>query len=272
MNPYEILGVDKSASDSDIKKAYRKQAKIHHPDRNGDEEKFKQITEAYEILGDKTKRDNYDRFGNADGNPFGGRNPFGGKNPFGEGGFGDMFEQFFGKQANPRNAKGDDFRVNMQLTFTEAYYGVRKEFSVNGERIAMTFKPGLQNGQTFRVHGKGGYNRYNSEAPRGDIIISINVLHNPDFILQGTDIWQEASVKWWDIMLGTKISVHSPEGPIVVKIPENSKPGRVLRIIGKGFPIYNTNDKGNLLVKIVAEYPELDEIDLENIKKIRDKK
>ena len=159
MNYYDILGLDKSASDSDIKKAYRKQAKIHHPDRNGDEEKFKQITEAYEVLGDKTKRDNYDRFGNAEGNPFGSGNPFGGRNPFGEGGFGDMFEQFFGKRANPREAKGDDFRVQLQLTFTEAYYGVRKEFSVNGERIAMTFKAGLKTGQKFRIHGKGGYNR-----------------------------------------------------------------------------------------------------------------
>ena len=264
MNYYDILGIDKSASESDIKKAYRDKAKIHHPDRNGDEEKFKQITEAYEVLGDKTKRDNYDRFGSADANPFGG------KNPFGSGGFGDMFEQFFGKRANPRDAKGDDFRVNMQLTFTEAYYGVRKEFSVNGERIAMTFKAGLQTGQTFRVHGKGGHNPYNSEAPRGDIIISINVLHNPDFILQGTDIWQEISLNWWDIMLGTKTNVLSPEGTILVKIPENSKPGKVLRIVGKGFPIYNTTNKGNLLVKINAIYPKLEEDDLEKIKKIRD--
>ena len=181
MDYYDILGIDKSASDSDIKKAYRKKAKIHHPDRNGDEEKFKQITEAYEVLGDKTKKSNYDRFGSADGNPMGG-NPFGGKNPFGDGAFGDMFEQFFGKKGDVRNKKGSDFRLDLTVSFEEAYFGCRKEFSVNGERIAMNFKQGLRTGQQFRITGKGGYNQYNSEAPRGDVVIYVTVLHNHNYI------------------------------------------------------------------------------------------
>ncbi len=274
MDYYDVLGIDKSASQSDIKKAYRKKAKQYHPDKNGDEEKFKEITEAYEVLGDENKRSNYDRFGSADGNPFGGSgNPFGGGgNPFGRGGFDEMFEQFFGKRRDPSSAKGDDFRVNMTISFKEAYYGVRKEFSVNGERLTMTFKPGLKTGQKFRIHGKGGYNPYNSEAPRGDVIISINVIQTADYILQGNDIWSEIGINWFDIMLGCKKNINTPEGEIVVKIPKNSFPGKVLRIVGKGFPIYNTNDKGNLLLKLNAIYPKLEDKDFELIKKIKDRR
>lgn len=264
MNPYDILGINKSASDSDIKKAYRKQAKIHHPDRNGDEEKFKQITEAYEVLGNKTKRDNYDRFGSADGNPFGS------KNPFSDGAFGDMFEQFFGKKGDVRNKKGDDFRLDLTVSFEEAYFGCRKEFSVNGERIAMNFKQGLKTGQQFRIKGKGGYNRYNSEAPRGDVVIHVTVLYNNNYIIQGSDLWVEWSINWFDIMTGCKIEVETPEGNIVVKIPRNSFPNKVLRIVNKGFPIYNTNDKGNLMVKLIAKYPELSEKQLSFVEKIKD--
>ena len=94
MDYYNVLGVDKSASDSEIKKAYRKKAKEYHPDKNGDPEKFKEVSEAYDVLGDKTKKQNYDQFGDPKGSPFGGRNPFGGNggNPFGgSGDFADMF-------------------------------------------------------------------------------------------------------------------------------------------------------------------------------------
>tara|TARA_Y100000385_G_C13076988_1_gene631899 strand:- start:704 stop:1513 length:810 start_codon:yes stop_codon:yes gene_type:complete len=264
VNYYDILGIEKSASDSDIKKAYRKQAKIHHPDRNGDEEKFKQITEAYEVLGDKAKRNNYDTYGSADSNPFGG------KNPFGDGAFGEMFEQFFGKKGDVRNKKGDDFRLDLTVSFEEAYFGCRKEFSVNGDRLAMNFKQGLRTGQQFRITGKGGYNRYNSEAPRGDVVIYVTVLHNPDYIIQGSDLWVEKSLDWFNIMVGCKIEVETPEGSIVVKIPKNSFPNKVLRIVNKGFPIYNKNGKGNLMVKLIAKYPELTEEQLSFVEKIKD--
>lgn len=270
MDYYDVLGINKTASEAEIKKAYRKQAKLHHPDKNGDEEKFKQITEAYEVLGNKSKRDSYDRFGNADGNPFGSGNPFGGGgNPFGEGGFADMFEQFFGKRQDPRTKNGQDFKVNMTISFNEAYFGCRKEFNVNGERIAMNFKPGLKTGQKFRIHGKGGYNQYNSEAPRGDIIIDINVLATPTFVLNGNDIWVEKEVVWYDIMLGGKLEVETPEGSLVVKIPKNSFPGKVLRIVGKGYPIYNTNNRGSLLCKLIAKYPELNKEQLNFVEKIK---
>lgn len=261
-NYYDTLGVDKNASDSEIKKAYRKLAMKYHPDKNGDADKFREISEAYDVLGDPSKKEQYDRFGSVDGNPFGSGNPFG------TGGFNEMFEQFFGKREV--NKKGDDIRVNMTISFEEAYYGSRKEFSVNGERLSMNFKPGLKTGQQFRIHGKGGYNPYNAESPRGDVIIHINVLHDSVFIIQGDNLWIEKVLNWYEILLGGKIKINSPEGEILVKIPPKSTPGKVLRIANKGFPIYNTNNKGNLLIKLVADWSKIEDedlIDIENIMK-----
>ncbi len=264
---YDILGVDRSASESEIKKAYRRKAKQYHPDKNGDPEKFKQVSEAYDVLGDKTKKQNYDQFGNADGDPFSAFRGGSRRNPFGSGDFSDMFNEIFGQRR--RQQKGQDYRVNMTFSFREAYYGCRKEFSVDGQRLAMNFKPGLFNGQTFRINGKGGVNPYNPSGPRGDIIINIAVIQDSKFILQGTDIWTEINVDWWDIMIGCKREIESPDGKIVLKIPENTKPGRVLRLIGKGFPIYNTADRGSLLCKINANYPQLNNEQIEFVKKIK---
>ena len=271
MNYYSILGVDKGASDSEIKKAYRKKAKECHPDKNGDPEKFKEVSEAYDVLGDKTKRQNYDQFGDPKGSPFSGRNPFGGSggNPFGgSGDFADMFNDIFG---NRRQAKGQDFRVNITFTFNEAYFGCRKEFTVNGERIAMNFKAGIQNDQKFRVHGKGGINPVNPKGLRGDIIVNTTVLHTGKFTVQGSDIWVELYLNWWDILLGSKQYVETPEGRLLIKIPENTAPGKVLRIINKGFPIYNTKDKGSLLCKINPKFDKLNKEQLNLLKKIKEK-
>jgi len=178
-----------------------------------------------------------------------------------------MFNDIFGNRQ--RNQKGQDFRVNMTLSFNEAFHGCRKEFSVNGQRIAMNFKPGLFTGQTFRVHGKGGVNRFNPDAPRGDIIVNVTVIKDSRFVLQGSDIWTELSLDWWDIMIGCKREIETPDGKVMLKIPENTYPGRVLRIVGKGFPIYNTTNRGSLLCKINGKWPKLTEKQIEFIKKIK---
>lgn len=271
MNYYNVLGVDKSASDSEIKKAYRKKAKQYHPDKNGDQEKFKEVSEAYDVLSDKTKKQNYDQFGDPKGSPFGGRNPFGGGggNPFGGGGdFADMFNDIFGGR---RQQKGQDFRVNMSISFNEAFHGCRKEFSVNGQRLAMNFKPGMFTGQTFRINGKGGTNPYNHDGPRGDVIINVTVIQDSRFVLQGSDIWTELTLNWWDIMIGCKREIETPDGKVLLKIPENTYPGRVLRIVNKGFPIYNTTNRGSLLCRINGKWPKLTEEQLEYVKKIKAK-
>ena len=250
---YEVLGLKKEASESDIKKAYRKLAKQHHPDVNGDEEKFKKVSEAYEVLGDPQKKQQYDNFG-------------GSSNQFGK-----HFGRGFGSSAR---RKGHDITLILTVTFDEAYFGCRKNIDLPGNagKIAMNFKAGLKNGQKFRVAGKGGDNPYNVDAPKGDLIINVEVLHDIRWILQGNDLWYELTLSWYDILLGCKKEVDTPDGKVIIKIPEKSIPEKILRIAGKGYPIYNSNNKGNLLVKLNPNWDGITDEDLELIKKIKDRK
>lgn len=261
-NYYEVLGLTRDASESDIKKAYRKLAKQHHPDVNGNEEKFKQISEAYEVLGDSQKKFQYDNFNSS-------------RNSFNFGSFDDLFREHFGRDfGSSANRKGHDITLIITVTFEEAYFGCRKNIDLTGGagKIAMNFKAGLKNGQKFRVAGKGGANPYNLNAPKGDLIISIEVLHDTRWILQGNDLWYEMTLDWYDILLGCKKEVDTPEGKVLIKIPEKSIPERVLRIANKGFPIYNSNNKGNLLVKLNPVWSSVTEEDLKLIKKIKETK
>jgi len=264
MSYYETLGVDKSASQDEIKKAYRKLSKQHHPDvSGGDDARFKEIAEAYDTLGDPQKRQQYDLRGS--GHDFFSQFRNSNQN------MGDIFDQFFGGQFRQQQAqKGPDFRVDLHITFDEAYSGTSKIFSVNGQELSMNFRPGLKTGQKFRIRGKGGEHPYNSNLPKGDVIVNIHVINDGRFILQGDDIWVEHTLPWWDIMIGTKVGVWSPEGLIYITVPEGTKPSGTLRIKGKGFPIYNTDQRGDLLCRVNAIYPELNKNQIDLIKQIRD--
>lgn len=264
MSYYDVLGVDKSATQDDIKKAYRKLSKKHHPDKTGgDDAKFKEINEAYETLGDADKRKQYD---------FGGQNPFGsGPNPFG--GFGgsmsDMFDHIFGQGfGGQAQTKGHDYRVNLNVSFYEAFHGTTKEFDVNGNKIRLNFKPGLKNGQKFNVKGKGAPHPLNSNLPNGDLVVNIHMVQDANYVLQGNDIWTEVNIPWYDAITGCTVSIQTIEGPLSIDVPENSA-SKTLRIKGKGYPIYNTGDRGNLLCKVNATWPKLNETQTELLKQIK---
>jgi curved DNA-binding protein len=175
----------------------------------------------------------------------------------------------FGNQYGNASQKGMDLQVEVHITFGEAFTGTSKSFSINGENIQMNFKPGLKTGQKFRIHGKGQPHPYNQTLPKGDIIVTINVIHDSRFILQGNDIWIETTIPWWDIILGTRVPVMTPEGLITLKVPTNTQPGKTLRVQDKGFPVYGTNTRGALLCRINPSYPELNDEQLEYIKKIK---
>lgn len=261
MDPYNILGVDKSSSQDDIKQAYRKLAKEHHPDKNGgSDERFKQIAEAYEKIGDESSRKKYDNTSN-----------FQNFSGF-EGNFNmsDIFDQMFGNAFNSQQTtKGADLRLDLHLSFDEAYHGTSKQFAVNGQEIKVDFKPGLKTGMKLRVPGKGQPHQYNSTMPNGDLIIHIHVMYRTEWILQNDDIWIELDLPWYDIMLGTKVSVDTPEGMIYINIPKNSYPGKTLRIKDRGYPIYGTENKGALLCKLNARYFELSDEQTEYIEKVK---
>lgn len=264
MSHYATLGVDQTATQEEIKKAYRKLSKQHHPDVNGGEDQmFKQVVEAYEVLSNEQKRQQYDAR-NQSHDFF---KTWGGTN---DGDFSSLFEQMFGRAyGNNTPQKGMDMRVDMHISFGEAFSGTSKTFNLNGENIQMNFKPGLKNGQKFRIHGKGQAHPYNQQLPKGDVIVTINVIQDSRFILQGDDIWIETTLPWYDIVLGGSVNVMTPEGPLTLKIPKNTQPGKTLRVQDKGFPVYGENRRGALLCRINPWYPELNEEQLEYIKKIK---
>ena len=270
MSYYDTLGVDKTATQDQIKKAYRKLSMKHHPDKTGgDDTKFKEINEAYETLSDANKRKQYDLGGS---NPFGqghrhAHNPFDGFNNMSDM-FNDIFGGFggFGRQST----KGPDYRVEMHITFEEAFNGTSKSININGETVNVTFKPGIKNGQKFRMQGKGAPHQFNSNLPNGDLVINVHVMQDTRFILQGDDIWIDVYLPWWDLVLGTTVVVDSMDGPISIKIPESSSADKTLRVKDKGFPIYNTNRRGYLMCKIRVTFPNIDQSQKDLLQKIRE--
>lgn len=280
---YKILGVAKSASQADIKKAYRALAKKYHPDKTkGDkaaEEKFKEISEANEVLGDEQKRKQYDELG-ANWRHFeqqGGGGPFGGQgrgrrgtyyegdasDMFGGSGFSDFFEQFFGGgfaqqtgdfRGRGRASKGQDYEAEMVITLQEAYSGTARLLNVNGQQLRITTKPGVADGQVLRIKGKGGPAAGGGTA--GDLYIRVQVQPSPGLERQGDDLHTRLNLDMYTAILGGEAQVDTLTGKIKLKIPAGTQNGKTLRLRGKGMPVYGKPDQyGNLYVMIEVQLP-----------------
>jgi curved DNA-binding protein len=258
MNYYEVLGVNSNASHDEIKKAYRDLVKIHHPDKGGSEDRFKQISEAYDILGDTNKRQEYDFKQSGDSSFRDFFVKFGGD-------WSGMFNQSFGQEA-----RGLDVRISVPLTMSEVYNGCSKYIDLGGDSFNIKIPAGVLNGAKLKVNGKGDYHPINRSAPRGNAIITIQYIIDPDIIIQGHDIWTECTLSFVDLLLGTKINIKNSLYDITVNIPKNSYEGKVLRISGKGMPIYNTNEYGSLLIKLRTLPPNLNEEQLKLVEKIKE--
>lgn len=279
---YKILGVDKNASQADIKKAYRKLAVQYHPDKNTDnkeaEEKFKLINEANEVLGDPVKRKKYDELGE-DWNKYqqtgqpGGFDSFGGSQGkryhyegdfsdiFGSGGgsgFSDFFEAFFGKggRRSQRESeyKGQDFEAETGITLEETYHGTSRVIQVHGEKLRITIKPGVQDGQLLRIKGKGGDG--SSDKYRGDLYVRIRILPHSVFTRKGDDLYATQSIDLYTAVLGGEILVNTMSGTIKVQTPAGTQNGKTIRIKGKGMPLPDTTDKfGDLYLQLQVIIP-----------------
>ncbi|MEN7547077.1 J domain-containing protein [Rapidithrix thailandica] len=276
---YKILGVNKNASKEEIKKAYRKLAVKYHPDKNQDnkaaESKFKDITEAYEVLGDEQKRKKYDMLGanwkqfeNAGGgyewsSPFGGGQAGSGggfEDLFG-GGFSDFFQQFFGggdgrQQQRGRTAgvPGNDYETTSELHLNEVYLGTSHILNINGDRLRVKFKPGIKDGERLRIRGKGapGING----GPAGDLYIKVKVQPHPGFQRQGDDLQVTVKVDLYTAVLGGKIAIPSLKGSMQVNLPKGSQNGKKIRLKGLGLPNYKDNSvKGDLYANIEVLIP-----------------
>lgn len=266
MSHYQTLGVDKTATQSEIKKAYRKLSMQHHPDKGGDTKRFQEIADAYAVIGDEQKRQQYDTMQD---NPFNAFKGFGGM----DGNFSDIFDQFFGQQFNRQAQKGEDIRVDLHISFEEAFTGCSKAFSVNGQEVVLNLKAGVKTGQKFRLSGKGQPHQFNTSLPPGDLYVHVHAQQSPDYIVDNlNNIHMEVTLPWYEIMIGTKMTIMSMDGPLSITVPAKTNPGKILRVREKGWPNYQTQRRGNLLVKIIATYPELNATQLEYIKKVQENK
>ena len=268
---YDTLGVGRSASADEIRKAYKKIAKESHPDRNPDDkaaaERFKAATEAYEVLGDADNRRKYDQFG-ANYRQFNGGQPFGSgqvdiNDLFGEGGIdlGDLFGGAFGGGGGRRRspvAKGRDLRAAITIPFTVAAEGGQHELTVQRhgrtERLDVRVPAGIKDGATIRLAeqghpGQGG-------GPHGDLLVKISVAPHPYFTRDGDHVVLELPVSITEAALGAKIDIPTlSDGEVTLTVPAGASSGATLRLRGKGFADPRTGVRGDQRVKLRIGVP-----------------
>ena len=262
MDYYQTLGVSKNASDDEIKRAYRKLAMKHHPDRGGDQNEFTKVQEAYNTLSDPQKRQQYD-------NPQPQGFQFNGNAPPG---FEDLFSTFFGQgfanQGGPFNfgfrqqASQRNHAVGLQtaITLEEAYAGkeVIASFNLpNGENRTITVKipPGIQDGAVLRIQGVGEHTH--RHLPPGDVHLTVHVRAHPEFTRVGDDLHKDVPISVWDAIIGKDVLINCVDGrQVMAKVPPGIQPGASLRLHGYGMPNQNDNRfKGNLLLKLQIVIP-----------------
>ena len=242
LDPYSILGISKTASESEIKKAYRQKAKALHPDQHPDDaakaDAFKRASVAYDILSDKTKRAQYDR-GEIDGegNPRGFAGGGHGGGGFGHGDpFEDVLSGIFGRsqgRRGPGPRKGRDVRYRVDVEFKDAIMGARRRMRMSdGQPLDLNVPPGVESGQTLRLKSQGQASPYG--GPPGDALVEINVKPHKLWTRDGDDVRMAVPISLKIAVLGGVVEVETPSGPLSLKVPEGSNTGAVLRLRGKG--------------------------------------
>jgi curved DNA-binding protein len=283
---YKILGINKTATQDEIRTAYRKLARKHHPDLNPNDKeankKFQQINEANEVLSDPEKRKKYDQYGKdwqhaeafekaqqQSGGRRGPRKRGAGGNDGGFGGFGDsdggefsdFFESLFGRSAGAggRSAqarfRGQDYQAELQLTLESAYTTHAQVLTVNGKNIRITIPAGVENGQVIKLkgHGAPGVNG----GPDGDLYITFSLVEDPRWRRDGNDLHTRLPLKLYTAVLGGEVTVDLlGGGKIKLKIKAETTNGTTMRLKGKGFPVYKKDGEyGDLYVTLEVRLP-----------------
>jgi curved DNA-binding protein len=273
---YEVLGVKKGASIEEIKRAYRKLAVKYHPDKNpGDkqaEERFKEINEAYAVLSDPKKKEQFDQFGSTNFHQkFSQEDIFRGFNVddmFRDQGFGtdDIFSRIFGDALRRQRggghgrmaSKGEDFSMEVQVTFRDAYDGAEKRvaFMRDGvrEELSVKIPAGIESGAKLRVAGRGAAGRMGGSP--GDLYLTVNVGQDPLFTREGADLVLNHEVRFSQAVLGGQIEVPTMSGTKRIKIPSGIQSGTKVRLKGLGFPRVGEQARGDMYVRIAVHVPE----------------
>lgn len=268
---YKIMGVDRNASEKDIKMAYRRLARKYHPDISKEtnaEEKFKEVGEAYDVLRDAKKRKVYDQYAEdweakqhyqqSTHKPFSDeqRTEYGGYSP-------EFFESLFGTGSpftQHYHRAGADYRGNVTISLEEAYHGAVKDILLPGDKhghhgaqtLRVKIPAGVKSGQQIRLAGKGGPGM--EGAPAGDLYLTINVDKHPLFDVMGNDIYLTLPITPWEAALGTTVVVPTLAGKVDLKIPAGSQGGQTLRLKQRGLPGKTSGDQ-YVLLKIMTPQP-----------------
>ncbi|TDE15678.1 DnaJ C-terminal domain-containing protein [Dyadobacter psychrotolerans] len=270
---YQILGLEKTASDKDIKNAYRKLARKYHPDLNPDDKeaqkKFQELNEANEVLSDPEKRKKYDQYGKdwQHGEEYerarqsrGRAQQSAGWNAGDDGGgFSDFFESMFGSSSGfgggrQTRFRGQDYKAEVNLTLLEAYETHKQTLNVNGKNIRITVPAGIENGQTIKISGHGGPG--SNGGPNGDLYLTFTVANDDKFKRSGSDIHLKADVDLYTAVLGGDLIIETLSGKVKLSVQPETQNGTAVRLKGKGFPVYKKEGSfGDLYVTFNVKIP-----------------
>lgn len=281
---YNVLGVDKNASDNDVKKAYRKLARKYHPDLNPNDEsahkKFQQINEANEVLSDPEKRKKYDEYGEhwqhaeeyekarQQQGQSGGFSGFGGAGFDGgfeysfsgnEEGFSDFFESLFGNRGRSSRGhstgfRGQDYTAELHLNLRDASQTHKQTLNVNGKNIRITVPAGVVDGQVIKIPKQGGVGA--NGGPAGDLYITFVITEDPTFKRIGDNLYTTVSLDLYTAILGGEATIETLDGKVKMKVAAGTQNETKVRLKGKGFPVYKQEGKfGDLIVTYSIRIP-----------------
>jgi curved DNA-binding protein len=273
---YKVLGLEKNASESDIKKAYRKLARKFHPDLNPNDKeankKFQQISEANEVLSDPEKRQKYDKYGKdwQHAEEFekarqsqsrqqysSGDYNFSGEQ--GETDFSEFFSSMFGSSGGGRGGRevkfrGEDYNAELHLSLTDAYTTHKQTLTLNGKKIRITIPAGVENGQVIKLKGHGGAGI--NGGPDGDLYITFVIEEHPVFKRLGNDLYTTVEIDLYTAVLGGEVTLDTLSGKVKLKVSPETQNGTKIRLKGKGFPVYkNEGEFGDLYITYSIKIP-----------------